>query len=279
MTEEEDPTRSASPPDVPQAPARREVRFGPFVYVSGFRNHAGDPWAHRRGEPRFFALFWSIYLMLSALVTIFASRAIGVPLATRFRYGAAALLLLVCIGAIILWPLTRLSQRAPRHPARATGADLLVILVPMQAVVWPMPILTGWPLPVVGALALVLGAWTLLIGGFVLWGSASRSHADRVMWMIAAILCAFAAPAWYAWIVHAAPPGADPDWILRWSPLTAIYTLTQAPGNQRPVMSNQEWTAAAAALLPASILWLAWAIRTLAAHASRRAAKGGQTPA
>ena len=217
--------------------------------------------------------------MLSALVTIFASRAIGVPLASRFRYGAAALLLMVCVGATILWPLTRLSQRSPRRPARATGADLLVLLVPMQAVVWPMPILTGWPFNVVGALALLLGAWTLFIGGFVLWGSAGRSHADRVMWMIASVLCVFAAPAWYAWIINAAPPAADPEWILRWSPLTGIYALTAAPGNQRPVMLAEEWRAAAAPLLPASILWSVWGIRAVVNAVSSRAAKGGQTSA
>ncbi|MCA9309788.1 MAG: hypothetical protein KDA21_01180, partial [Phycisphaerales bacterium] len=108
---------------------------------------------------------------------------------------------------------------------------------------------------------------------------ASRSHLERTMWMLVCLLSLFAAPAWYVWIVRMTPAAPRPDWLQAWSPLTGIYALTSAPGNQRPDMSRSEWIAAAAPLAPAALLWLGWSLRAAwQAHAQRRG-QGGQAAA
>lgn len=257
-------------------PGQREYRLGPFVFVSGLRHTANDPWAHRKGEPRLFALFWSIYLMLSALVTIFATRTIGIPQASRFQYGALALLVMVTAGFSFLWPLTRLSQRAPRRPVRSIGADLLVMLVPLQAVIWPMPILTGWPVEVIGGLATLLSCWVIGISGFVLFGCTTRSHAERAMWMMACVLCVLAAPIWYVWVTRLAPQSPQADWLLRWSPFTGIHQLTEAPANQHAAMSREEWIAAAAPAGVGIVVWAIWFLGTGLSGVRARRTQGGQ---
>ena len=39
----------------------------------------GDRWAHRRGEPRMLALFWSIYLFGAAISTVMRIPVLGMP--------------------------------------------------------------------------------------------------------------------------------------------------------------------------------------------------------
>ena len=43
-----------------------------MVWVPEWKSRGkADPWAHRKGEPRPLALLWTIYIMVSAAVTIF----------------------------------------------------------------------------------------------------------------------------------------------------------------------------------------------------------------
>ena len=226
-----------------------------MVFVPGFRRGANDPWAHRKGEPRIFALFWSIYLMVSALVTVFATRALGAPQVSRFHYGASALLVMVGIGATVLWCATRLSQQRPERPARAVFADMVVLLVPIQAVVWPLPILTGWPWDVTAGLLCCLSAWVVLVSGIVLLGVASTVHLERTMWMLVCLLLVIAAPVCHV-VAHALHPGLPSSgWLLAWSPMTAPFSLTASPGNLYASMSTLEWLAATLPAAGGVILW------------------------
>ena len=47
---------------------------------------------------------------------------------------ARIMLEVVTVGIVVLWPMVRLSQEAPKRPVRALLLDSSVILVPAQAV-------------------------------------------------------------------------------------------------------------------------------------------------
>ncbi len=127
-----------------------------------------DPYAHRRGEPRGFTVLWLAYLFLVA-GSVYAS--IGNPAfasAEGYRLASKVLLTMVGVGILTVWPLLRLTQRsAMAGGASATLRDIAIVLIPMQALIWPQSLITGWSVSAVGAIALVLVAWTLIVGSIV----------------------------------------------------------------------------------------------------------------
>ena len=228
-------------------------RFGPFTIVPELLSGKDDPWAHRKGEPRVLVLLWAMYLMGGALTTIFAVRSVGAPAAGRYEYGCRAMVVIVVCGLSVLWPMTRLSQMPPERPLRAMLIDLVALLAPVQAVVWPMPLLTTWTLGIAAGLNLMIASWGLLAGVLVAHGSASRSMATRTLLMMGAVFLAGAAPALALFIGSAGSPSM-PGWWEMLSPITATLALTEAPGNQTPQMSGLEWILAGAPLLVALVL-------------------------
>ncbi len=150
-----------------------------------------DRWAHRRAEPRMLAFAWTVYL-LGATGLTFARIGLVEPVdAQVYRAAARALLLTVAIGACALWPMVRLSQQIPRRPLLATFKDLLVIVAPMQAVIWGQALLSGWPLASIGAVSLALAAWTGIAGGALAItlapGPGGVSAARRIGGMVAVL--------------------------------------------------------------------------------------------
>jgi hypothetical protein len=137
-----------------------------------------DPWAHRRGEPRLFALAWAIYLF-AATATIFFAAMAGPSISTEVMRPAAQLLLIMAAAGIsILWPMVRLSQVPDPNPISGTMQDLLVIMIPVQAVIWPQSLwwLARWPFATVVALACTFAAWGVLIGGMLAYAQAQRQR-------------------------------------------------------------------------------------------------------
>ena len=66
------------------------------------------------------------------------------------------------IGVAVLWPMVRFSQSRPRgSPTVAAAKDLIVVLAPLQAVIWPQFFWGRWPIEVVAALS----AWSGQYGG------------------------------------------------------------------------------------------------------------------
>src|SRR5262249_53298101 len=131
----------------------------------------GDIWAHRRAEPRLFAFLWSVYVLIAVMGSIlWLARMPAGSTGASSMYSPAARTLLVVIaaGITVLWPMTRLSQAAPeRDPVGSALADLLVVQLPVQMVIWPMALLANWPGPVVMAVAMLFLAWGLLTGGIL----------------------------------------------------------------------------------------------------------------
>lgn len=242
-------------------PRRTGFRLGPMVFVPELRtDRRNDPWAHRKGEPRPFALLWAVYLMAAALLTIFAVSRVSIPSAAQFVYACRAMIVMANVGAVVLWPMTRLSQEFPARPLRAAFVDLLIVIVPVQAIIWPMWLLTQWSWEVTGAQAASAASWACLTGSVVLLATAGASNAWRTLWMGVCLLFALAAPALLILPgLFNIPTRAD---VLMWfSPLTTPYLISASPSGLAPTMTRQEWLMVLWPLPVAAALWLAGAAR------------------
>ncbi|HBS28603.1 MAG TPA: hypothetical protein DEB06_03930 [Phycisphaerales bacterium] len=245
-----------TPPRVAVPPRRSGFRVGPMVFVPEFRRIEGaDPWAHRKGEPRPFALLWAVYLSAAALLTIFAVSRITVPSTGQFVYACRAMLVMVNLGAVVLWPMTRLSQQFPARPARSLLTDLAIVVVPAQAVVWPMPLLAHWDWGVTAAQSASSAAWASLVGAVLMLATRHPSHSGRSLAMLACLGVALAAPALLVVPVMLNRP-ASADLLLWFSPLTTPYVISAAPSGHGPVMATAEWLLVLAPLPAALGLWL-----------------------
>lgn len=240
----------------PRAARKPGYRIGPFYFVPEFGAVSrDDPWAHRKGEPRVFALFWSVYLMGSAMLTLFAIGSASIPTAAQYQIGSAAMITMIALGSTVLWPLVRLSQASPDRPVGATLADMFVLLAPMQIVIWPLPLLTHWPLEITAALSGLLAAWTLLIGVIVARGIASSDGVSRVLAMISCITLVAAGPLLLSIVPQRAPAHEQPGpWML--SPLTGVWALVASPSGLSPRLSQIERMGVVAPALLAGVLAL-----------------------
>jgi hypothetical protein len=238
-----------------------------MVFVPGLRRGgAGDEWAHRKGEPRVFALLWSGFLMAAALLTVFAMRGFTNIGVRNYETAALAFITTAAVGMSLLWPMVRLSQLSPPRPLRAVLADAVVVLAPVHVIVWPMPLLTRWPIEVVAATATLLTGWGLLSALLVLIGvtgagrwsppsgrraddEAARSHRSRMVrsWtMAAAALAPIGAPLLDIASVALLGEGFGRAGLLL-SPLTGPWVLADSPAeNLLPAVSAADWWTAAA---------------------------------
>ena len=153
-------------------------------------------WSHRKGEPRVFALLWMIFL-LTTTALMFTSLASGYSVSPSVsRPAAQQMLIIVTIGMSVLWPMIRFSQRIARPSIVAASLrDMVVLLIPLQAVLWPqrLIVLGGWSGEVVLALVLHTAAWALLIAGVIAIGSiliasSSKPLYTRALAMLSALL-------------------------------------------------------------------------------------------
>ncbi len=145
------------------------------------------------------------------------------------------MLVVVIFGMSILWPMVRFSQTIPRPSIVAASLrDLIVMLIPAQAVIWPqrLIVLGGWSTEVVLALSLHIAAWGLVLAGIVSIGSvliaSSVNHArTRVLVMLAALVMVLGMPMVELLTLKGAPIGAahaNLGWML--SPITGILEIT-----------------------------------------------------
>ena len=205
---------------------------------------AGRDWAHRRGEPRIFAFFWTLYLLLATVGAFWTAGAPGAHDALAMRPAARSLLAAITVGVALLWPMTRLSQTAPSERpgrvARAILQDMMVLLIPAQAVIWPQIAMSAWPLPVVAALAASLSAWTLVVGGLLATGLClTRRGGGRGWWMLVLVALAGFGPLVAIGTVGGTAHGDGSfDWWWMTSPVTSGFEISR----------DRLWTGAAAAV-------------------------------
>lgn len=235
-----------------------------------------DPWAHRRTEPRPLAFFWSMFLAVATMLALGSAAATGIVTHDVYRPAVRSVLALIAIGLTVLWPMMRLSQTIPESGTRAWIAkDLVVLLAPTQAVVWPQGFffLAWWPWSVVAAISAMLAAWTATSGAVlaIACDRIVRSHSpSRTPWMAAVVCVSLLGPVITLGVLPA-PRTNGADVRLMTSAATGVFEL----GRDRP------WTGRAAAVYPghwyaiggtfavAAALWLVPVMARLSGEGSR----------
>lgn len=254
----------------PEAPTEARPGYEPAIPPpAGPPARPRDPWAHRRGEPRLFAFFWTFYVLLSVAGSLTWIARMGVISVGAYGPAARIMLVVVSVGMIVLWPMTRLSQASPeRNSLVSTLVDLIVVQVPVQIVIWPLHVLANWPLDIVAAVAAMMGAWGVLTAGVLalaLGGREIRTVRDprlggRVVWTVVFVAAIMTAPivSGLAYALGHAPPA----WLTMCSPITAIPALTGRGliGPGAPV-SRLQWDTVIVTLSIALGVWSAAAVR------------------
>jgi hypothetical protein len=262
-----------APPQQPDAPAAvAPILADPPI---DFTAAPPDPWAHRRGEPRTLAAMWLLFLFAATILSVGAVGLFGLVSTDVYRPAARVMLEIVTVGVVVLWPMVRLSQEAPRSPLRAMLGDCLVILGPTQAVIWPQALtwMAGWPTQVVGIAAGLVTGWGVLIAGLLALyfartrsalSGAERSGQDaRHGTGVPPHTAGTAVPPIPPWammalivllvtlgpLIAALRAGGGVDWLMS-SPLTGIYEVTR----------DRLWTGQAAAIDERHrvAVWLCW---------------------
>jgi hypothetical protein len=245
------------PPDLP-GPERPRPEYPQY-----------DRWAHRRGEPRVFALLWTIYLMLASGLALASIGVRGRVAVDVYRPIAQVLVVTVASGIVLVWPLVRLSQARPRRSgAWAAMMDYFVVILPVQAIVWPQTWLTAWPLDVVGALSVMLASWGLLVAGMLAWalgpgtGLEERTRvAGSAVWMGGWVVLVGAGP-----VLGELPGLIPPGWAALASPLTAVHALTAdlPVGSLGRTVAAGQWSMMVLPGVLGGVGWLAAWLREVA---------------
>lgn len=189
-------------------------------------------WSHRRREPRGLALAWTLYLMISTMVSLLPMVLSGQLGTDVYRPAARLMVVLVCVGVSVLWPVFRGSQPAQRAaPLLDVVRDMGVLLVPLLVLLWPQVVLAGWPVSVVGCLSLALCVWLLVSGVGLLWWHRFGGEG----WIGRAVLAGgVMGVAWGAPLVlmlagglSVEGAGAEPGAGWMWTPLTAVWEVVR----------------------------------------------------
>lgn len=237
-----------------------------------------DPWAHRRGEPRLFAVLWVMYVMAAMAGSV--RWVYGATAVTQDSYSPAAriMLIVIAVGAFVLWPMVRLSQAPPRQRVLTSVLlDAWVVAVPVLMVVWPMIYMAGWPLEVVLAMSLLVLAWLVLISGILanaLLGGRSVVFTEAVpaalpnrwAWMLAVLLLVLAAPT-LGLVLKAARARrtldmqtAVPEWLELLSPFTGVLVVAgRGIAGPQHLVSIVQWGILLGIGAVGALLWcVAW---------------------
>ncbi|MEO1008107.1 MAG: transcription elongation factor GreA [Planctomycetota bacterium] len=257
---------------------------------------AHDRWAHRRAEPRMFAFLWAVYLLAAGLSTLGVALTRGPwTLLDKSVYQHAARIMLVCValGVAVLWPMVRLSQQVPASGRswRAIAKDLVVLVLPVQAVLWAQAAArSGWALDLIAAMSAALLAWPLLLGALlaaVLRGPspAPRDGAPRSVFAgVDGPSAATRSLAMAAVIALALLPllalATGPAWAAMLSPVSAVVDLARERdvGPAASSVVDGRWAALAALGAAAVVAWLGVCLLEIASPPARGEGPEGARP-
>lgn len=171
------------------------------------------------------------------------------PTSTSYTPGVRAFLELLAVGGCAAWPAGRLAL-SPHgwRPARVL-LDLVALVAIVQAVLWPLQLVTYWP-PLRGAaIDALLTGWIAACGGAVACGM--RTHGwRRAGWAVACIALVAAGPVMDALGAPAPLPGVL-------GPCSALLDVAPLrPGLPGP----QDWPTVAWPWILACAAW-AFAVR------------------
>jgi len=130
-------------------------------------------------------------------------------------------------GAMVMWPVLRLSQ----NMGRAISAGLLLwdwlcLNMVLQAVIWPLCITAQWTSQQALWLVAALAAWSLLSGLVLLVSGCWTSALGRVAGMLLCLLLLLGEPLLMACFASAHLSGVWSMWI---SPIDTFLLLTGSP--------------------------------------------------
>lgn len=206
-------------------------------------------------------LAWCLWLLGSWMMALGQ----GTPQAVR------AMMLLVMVGLLLLWPALRLSQDRRWAPNRLlTGWDApagVAMLPPpgpfsvlmdwlgmaliAQAVVWPFKITASWTLSQTLWVNAAVLSWSLLVAALVAWGVQQRRGLLRTATMLLCVALFLGEPL----LMSLAPSTASiANWRMHISPLQTIWHLTQPGG----AWSFDPWTTQVLAVMAAA--FAAWTL-------------------
>lgn len=236
-----------------------------------------DKWAHRRAEPRTLAFMWAMYILVAGLLTIGVLLVRG-PWAlldkTVYQYAARTMLICVAVGLSLLWPMVRLSQSVSLRdrPASAIFKDMLVLLPPVQAVIWAQAAArAGWAFDLIAAMAVSMVAWPMLAGAAlaVLLRPRAGQYPQQT-YDTGTVFAGALGPGVMArtlamslFAVTALAPlltlRTGPAWGTMLSPVSAVLDLTQSRGVGPTTSSvtDGRWEALLAQAALACVAWLA----------------------
>lgn len=216
-----------------------------------------------------------------------------------YQYAARTMLLCVAIGLCVLWPMARLSQAVSlrERPWVSLLRDLLVLVPPVQAVVWAQAAArSGWAMDAIAAMSLSLLAWPMLAGAalaaFLRPGPTAGDHQTldagtvfvshpgpggkaRALVMAGVVLAALAP-------LLALRVGVG--WASMLSPVSAVFDLARPPtvGPGQPTVLDGRWTALLAQGALAVAAWTLLAAlgraRPVFGHAAPDAGPGAPEP-
>ena len=200
---------------------------------------ASDP------PPRGLLLAAAGWVLLSLLIA-YGLRPPILPLASTYAPAARLALITMLAGALIGWPLLRLSQRPAERPIRRTLLDLVVLVGALQVTLWPLRLAAAWPIGRTVAIDGWCVGWMLAAATCPILGGRLRSHAARTS-MMAVLLAVLAGPPMLApWLLPGRDTAAIASDPVAWaSPFGGLARLA-APG--RLDLLEIERTAALAAL-------------------------------
>ena len=211
--------------------------------------------------PRGLVFASSIWLFGSWLLTI-GVRAPIQSSAASYVPGVRVLILLTLLGVVTAWPMLRLSQVARSRPCMQSLIDLAAIMAMTQIVIWPLRLVTNWPVERIALLTAVIAGWGLLISAILPLGTVRRSGTSRILCMFLVLLMTLGGS--LAWWVAGQVSSSDVSWMATLSPFTDVYSM----------MSNGQEQLAAGQWNHVIILWIVaaglWSLPAIDLAAARR---------
>ena len=123
-----------------------------------------------------------LWIVSSFAMTVGARTPIQ-PTSGAYTPEVRTFLALLALGGCVLWPVGRITLAGSPFGARRAALDLATLLVLLQAIYWPMHLVTTWSLERAAAIDLLLCGWTCVAGASVALGT--RPGARPLPWAFA----------------------------------------------------------------------------------------------
>lgn len=238
--------RSAASPDTTASPAAS-------VEASA-ATHRRLQRPRRLALPRWLLLGWSAWLLVSWYLSFGQYRAVAVDSDAHVA-AVRQMLVAISLWLAVAWPLFRFVGRPIRAPRLTCFVDFLAIVGTFQVVVWPMRLLTPWPIATVMLVDFMIIAWALVMSGIITWALiTARGGRGRLAWTAVCLFILLVGPL-TTWFALAHNPGLvtaehEP---LYWSPVSCMWLLASRTDS---LVGSAEWARLGLLGAVGALLWL-----------------------